>query len=285
MAHGAAYKSLSPLVSKGGKKTPLTPSLQPVSYTGRRRRPVFTRPCCGPAGETFLPGPARCPALGRRRRRSRVLAAAQAPRRAVSLNRSCAPGKQRPSAPRPAGGCEPARAPAPAPGCAPRRARRPAGCSAARGGAARPRGEGRARRAGEAPRPVPRPRPRPRRSPTGGRGCAGAPVCFFPPAPDDFHRNLPRGRPGEPEDPRAPAPPRQLAAGACCWNVVELGGAASELECESCRFMCAAEHRHIGTDLHHFWAGGKAAGCRRKTLGRPLRLCLRVFIKVYRNYL
>lgn len=72
----------------------------------------------------------------------------------------------------------------------------------------------------------------------------------------------------------------QLAAGACCWNVVELGGAASELECESCRFMCAAEHRHIGTDLHHFWAGGKAAGCRRKTLGRPLRLCLRVFIKV-----
>lgn len=112
----------------------------------------------------------------------------------VSLNSSCAAGKQRHSAPRPAGGCELARALAP--GSAPQRARSARGLlgggggGAGRGGAARPRREERASRAGRGAAPGPAPAlGGPSSFLQGDEDVPGLRGFFFPPQ-DDFHSNL-----------------------------------------------------------------------------------------------
>ncbi|XP_069909289.1 uncharacterized protein [Oryctolagus cuniculus] len=140
---------ISPLVSKGGgkKSLVLSPCRLPPAC-GRRARgwPSRAAPAV-PAGNFSRRARsghcARAQTVGVRR----APLQSQGPRpgdASVSLNSSCAPGKQRPSPPRPAGGGERARAFAP--GCAPRRARlgpravrrRRRQRGAGRGGAARP---------------------------------------------------------------------------------------------------------------------------------------------------
>lgn len=117
---------VSPLVSKGGKKNPSCSLLADcVLHSGEEAEPGPQALLQPSPQETFLAGPARSIPRG-----SETLgllwgsSPGQGPRSRdapVSLNSSCATGKQRHSPPRPAGGCERARAFAP--GCAPRRAR------------------------------------------------------------------------------------------------------------------------------------------------------------------
>ncbi|XP_053055607.1 translation initiation factor IF-2-like [Acinonyx jubatus] len=191
---------ISPLVSKGGgKKSPLTLSLQPVfCILERRPRQVFTHSRRRPRTKLFSPG-LLCPSRpGRDGGRPACPSEGTGPRpreASVSLNSSCAVGKQRHSAPRPAGGFELARALAP--GCAPRRARSARGLlggggggGAGRGGAARPRREERASRAGRGAAPGPAPTlGGPSSFLRGDEDVPGLRVFFFP-SQDDFHSNL-----------------------------------------------------------------------------------------------